>query len=161
MIINLSEIGRIYSPFKKIEGMPVQPIGAEEVKGEIHVSKEYEKGLKDIDGFSHLTLIYYLHKCEGHNLEVTPFLDNSAHGVFATRSPKRPNNLGISVVQLDKVEGNILHISNVDVLDGTPVIDIKPYVPQLYEKTVKNLKVGWFENKHGDAVNKKADKRFL
>jgi tRNA-Thr(GGU) m(6)t(6)A37 methyltransferase TsaA len=161
MTITLSEIGIIHSPFTEIEGMPIQPTGAENVKGEIHVFKEYEKGLKDLDGFSHITLIYYLHECNGHSLEVTPFLDNSPKGIFATRSPKRPNNLGISVVKLNHVEKNILDISNVDILNGTPLVDIKPYVPQLYENTIKNLKIGWFENKHGDAKNKKADRRFL
>lgn len=159
--IEFKKIGTIHSPFTELKGMPIQPIGAEGVKGEIHLKDEYIPGLKDIEGFSHLNLLYHLHKVNGHALEVKPFLDNNPHGIFATRSPKRPNPIGSSVVKLDKIESNIIYISNIDVLDGTPLIDIKPYVPQLYEKTIKDLKIGWFENKHEHAKDQKADDRFI
>ena len=116
--------------------MPIQPTGAKGIKGTIEIKDEYVDGLKDLDGFSHIHLIYLLHKVEGYMLEVKPFMDNSTHGVFATRSPKRPNRIGMSVVKLNKVEGNKVCVENVDILDGTPLLDIKPYVPQLYEDTI-------------------------
>ena len=158
--IELDIIGKICSPFDELEGMPVQPIGASGIKGEIHLNNNLVDGLKDLKDFSHLTLIYHLHEVEGYSLEVKPFLDNSYHGIFATRSPKRPNPIGISVVKLDSIENNILYISNVDILNGTPLLDIKPYVPQLYEDTCKDLKVGWFEEKHENAKDTKSDNRF-
>lgn len=159
--IEFNTIGTIYSPFKKLDGMPIQPTGAKGIKGEIHLNKDLKEGLKDLGDFSHLTLIYYLHKVNGFSLEVKPFLDNSNHGVFATRSPKRPNPIGISVVKLDNLKDNIIHISNVDILNETPLLDIKPYVPQLYEDTCKNLKIGWFEEKHENAKHTKSDNRFI
>ena len=162
MKIEFESIGTIHSPFKELEGMPIQPTGAKDIEGKICLKDEYKAGLKDIDGFSHLILIYHLHKTKGHALEVKPFMDNSTHGVFATRSPKRPNNIGMTTVKLDKVEDDVLYVSNVDILDGTPLLDIKPYVPQLFEDTlVEDLKIGWFENNHQKAKNQKADDRFI
>ena len=159
--IEFESIGEIHTPFKKLEGMPIQPIGAQGVKGEIHIKQKYLDGLKDIKHFSHLNLIYHLHKVKNYKLEVKPFLDTKTHGIFATRSPKRPNPIGLSVVQLDKVKNNILYVSNVDILDKTPIIDIKPYVPQLYQDTIENLKIGWFETKKDQAKTTKADSRFI
>ena len=162
MKIEFEIIGTIHSPFKELEGMPIQPTGAKGIKGKIYINDEFKAGLKDIDGFSHLILIYHLHKTKGNALEVKPFMDNSTHGVFATRSPKRPNNIGMTTVKLDKVEDDVLYVSNVDILDGTPLLDIKPYVPQLVEDTlVEDLKIGWFENNHQKAKNQKADDRFI
>lgn len=158
--IEMEPLGIIKTPFNEIEGMPIQPTGAVGVKGEIILNEKFVKGLKDLDGFSHLNIIYLLHEVDGYNLEVKPFLDNAAHGVFATRSPKRPNRIGSSIVELDKVDGNVIHISNVDVLNGTPLLDIKPHVPHLYEDTVKDLKIGWFEKKHQNAKTTKSDDRF-
>ena len=97
---------------------------------------------------------------DGYMLEVKPFMDNDTHGVFATRSPKRPNRIGMSVVKLNRIEGNTIHIENVDILDGTPLLDIKPYVPQLYQDTIDELKIGWFETKHQKAKSQKSDDRF-
>ena len=162
MKIEFDIIGTIHSPFKELEGMPIQPTGAKGIKGKICLKDEFKPGLKDIDGFSHLILIYHLHKTNGNALEVKPFMDTQTHGVFATRSPKRPNNIGMTTVKLDKVEDDILYISNVDILDGTPLLDIKPYVPQLFEDTlVDDIKIGWFETKHQKAKNQKADDRFF
>jgi len=158
--VELDIIGKIYSPFDELEGMPIQPVGANGIKGEIHLNRDLVGGLKDLKDFSHLTLIYHLHKAKGYSLEVKPFLDNEHHGVFATRSPKRPNPIGISVVELNSIEDNVIHISNLDILNGTPLLDIKPYVPQLYEETCKDLKVGWFEEKHKNAKTTKSDDRF-
>ena len=93
-------------------------------------------------------------------LEVKPFMDNTTHGVFATRAPKRPNRIGMSVCKVNKVEDNKIYIENVDILDGTPLLDIKPYVPQLYEDTIDELKIGWFENNHKKAKSQKSDDRF-
>lgn len=158
--IEMEQLGIIKTPFNEIEGMPIQPTGAVGVKGEIILNEKFVKGLKDLDGFSHLNIIYLLHEVDGYNLEVKPFLDNDTHGVFATRSPKRPNHIGSSIVELDKVDGNVIHISNVDVLNGTPLLDIKPHVPHLYGDTVKDLKIGWFEKKHQNAKTTKSDDRF-
>lgn len=159
--IELEQIGIIYSPFEELEGMPIQPIGAQGVKGEIHLNEEFKDGLKDLEGFSHINILYLLHKVEGYKLEVKPFLDNNSHGVFATRSPKRPNRIGSSVVKIDSIEDNVVYIENIDVLNGTPLLDIKPYVPHLYEETIDELKIGWFEDKHEGAKTKKADDRFI
>ncbi|KZX15399.1 tRNA (N6-threonylcarbamoyladenosine(37)-N6)-methyltransferase TrmO [Methanobrevibacter filiformis] len=158
--IEFKTIGIIETPFNEIEGMPIQPNGANGVKGKIYLNKEFKEGLKDIESFSHLTLTYFLHEIKDYSLLVKPFLDDNTHGIFATRSPKRPNPIGISVVRLNSVKDNVLIISNVDMLNKTPLLDIKPYVPQLYEETCENLKIGWFEKKHKNAKHKKSDDRF-
>ena len=160
--IEFETIGTIKTPFEKPQGMPIQPTGAKGVKGEIVLDEKYVDGLKDLEDFSHLILIYHLHLTNGNALQVKPFMDNQLHGVFATRSPKRPNNIGLSTVKLDSIEGNIIHISNIDVVDGTPLLDIKPYVPQLFEDTlVDDIQIGWFENKHKKAKKQRADSRFV
>lgn len=154
-------IGIVRSPFKNLEGMPIQPVGARNIKGQIWIKKEYEEGLKDLEGFSHIILIYHFHLSKGHLLKVKPFMDNNEHGIFATRAPKRPNPVGLSVVSIDKIEKNIIYISNVDVVDGTPLLDIKPYVPYLDKLDDEKLKLGWLEDRYGEALNKRSDKRFL
>ncbi|MDD5583357.1 MAG: tRNA (N6-threonylcarbamoyladenosine(37)-N6)-methyltransferase TrmO [Candidatus Marinimicrobia bacterium] len=158
MSITLEPIGIIYTPFKTKEGMPIQSNGAKGIKGQIRVKKEFIQGLIDLDGFSHIILIYYFHRSSGFELLVTPFLDDRKRGVFATRAPKRPNPIGISVVRLLRIEKNILYIENVDMLDETPLLDIKPYIPDFdIHKTEKD---GWIKNKT-DKLNKtKSDKRF-
>ncbi|MCR5027395.1 MAG: tRNA (N6-threonylcarbamoyladenosine(37)-N6)-methyltransferase TrmO [Methanobrevibacter sp.] len=160
MKIELESIGTIHTEFTKIEGMPIQPTGAKGIKGTLEIKEEYVDGLKDLEDFSHINILYLLHKVDGYLLEVKPFMDNNTHGVFATRSPKRPNRIGSSVVKIDKIEGNIVHVSNIDVLNETPLLDIKPYVPQLYEDTIDELKIGWFETKHNKAKSQKSDDRF-
>ncbi len=152
-------IGTIRTPFTKIEGMPVQTVGGEGVKGEIHIKDEYAEGLKDLEQFSHLQLIFIFHKTYKTKLKVKPFLADEHHGVFSTFSPIRPNHLGSSIVKLNGVEGNVLHIENLDILDNTPLVDIKPYVPHLYDPTVRNLETGWFENK--DVKSQRAGSRFI
>ena len=160
MKIELESIGTIHTEFNEIEGMPIQPTGAKGIPVTIEIKEEYVDGLKDLEGFSHIHLIYLLHKVDGYMLEVKPFMDNNTHGVFATRSPKRPNRIGMSVVKVKKVEGNTVYIENVDILNGTPLLDIKPYVPQLYEDTIDELRIGWFENNHKKAKSQKSDDRF-
>lgn len=159
--ITYKPIGIIHTPFKSLEGMPIQPIGAKNVKGKILLKDEYQEGLKDLDGFSHIILIYHLHLSKGYKLHVKPFLDNKERGIFATRAPKRPNQIGISVVCLDSIEGSNLFISNVDIVDGTPLLDIKPYIPQFDKCKGDNVRIGWFEDKHEVANNKKSDDRFV
>ena len=160
MKIEFDNIGIIHSPFTKLEGMPIQPTGAKGVKGTLVIKDKYLNGLKDLEEFSHINILYLLHKVNGYQLEVKPFMDINTHGIFATRSPKRPNRIGSSIVQLDKIKGNTVYVSNIDVLDGTPLLDIKPYVPQLYEDTIDELKIGWFEKNHQKAKSQKSDDRF-
>jgi tRNA-Thr(GGU) m(6)t(6)A37 methyltransferase TsaA len=159
--VQFISIGTIHSPFKDLEGMPIQPIGARDIKGEIHLDNQYKEGLKDLEGFSHIILIYHLHLSKGHDLEVKPFLDTEKRGIFATRSPKRPNHIGLSVVRLEKIEGTKIYISDVDIVDGTPLLDIKPYIPNFDKHDDDEVAIGWFEDKHHEAVDKKSDRRFI
>ena len=159
--IEYKPIGTIHSPFNDLEGMPIQPIGAKGIKGEIHLKDEYKEGLNDLEGFSHIILIYHLHLSRGHLLKVKPFLDDKKRGIFATRAPKRPNPIGMSVVRLNRIEGSKIHISNVDIVNGTPLLDIKPYIPHFDICEGEKLCIGWFEDKHKDANNKKSDRRFI
>jgi len=151
-------IGIIHSPFKDIKGMPIQPSGARGIAGTIELNSEYVNGLKDIEGFSHIILIYHLHLSKGYSLEVIPFMDDILHGVFSTRAPRRPKPIGLSVVRLVKVEGAILHIEDVDIADGTPLLDIKPFVPEFDVQKVK--RIGWLSKKADKALEVKADERF-
>ena len=158
MTISYKQIGTIFSPFTKKEGMPIQTISAAGIKGRIEINKEFEDGLSDLDGFSHICLIYFFHKSEGFDLKTKPFLSDKFFGVFATRAPKRPNAIGISVVKLLNIKKNILYIENVDILNGTPLLDIKPYIPDFdYHKVKKN---GWLENNFMEIAKTKSDKRF-
>ncbi len=158
MTIQFNPIGIIHSPFKTLTGMPIQPTGARGVKGIIEIRPEYKAGLKDLDGFSHVILIYHFHKSKKFALEVVPFLDTVKRGVFATRAPNRPNPIGLSIVRLVKIDQNMLYIEDVDILDQTPLIDIKPYVPE-FDKPA-GVKTGWLEKKKGKVMSKKSDSRF-
>jgi tRNA-Thr(GGU) m(6)t(6)A37 methyltransferase TsaA len=156
--ITYNQIGVIHSPFKNTKGMPIQPAGAKGISGTIVIKQEYVEGLKDLDGFSHIILIYHFHLSDGYSLTVKPFLDDKLHGVFATRAPKRPNPLGISIVRLLRVEGNILAIEDVDIIDRTPLLDIKPYVPEF--DSIQTEKIGWLFKKVKKVQHHKADERF-
>jgi tRNA-Thr(GGU) m(6)t(6)A37 methyltransferase TsaA len=158
MAFSYNPIGIIRTPFKQAAGMPIQPSGAKGVKGTIEIEAEFIGGLKDLNGFSHIILIYHLHQSKNYQLEVIPFLDSVKRGVFATRAPNRPNPIGLSIVKLLKIESNILHIENVDILDQTPLIDIKPYVPEFDKPSA--VKTGWLEKKKGSVIFKKSDDRF-
>ncbi|UCC11725.1 MAG: tRNA (N6-threonylcarbamoyladenosine(37)-N6)-methyltransferase TrmO [candidate division WOR-3 bacterium] len=151
-------IGVIHTSFKDTAGVPIQPRAAKGIKGSIEILPEYAEGLQDLDGFSHIILLYHLHLHKGYSLKVIPFLDNTVRGLFATRAPKRPNPIGFSVVRLIEIKGNVLHIEEIDVVDGTPLLDIKPYVPE-FDKRNK-FKIGWLTDRVTDAKNKRADKRF-
>ena len=156
--IKYDPIGILHSPYHEIEGMPIQPCAAMGVGGTVEIKPEYAGGLKDIDGFSHLILIYHLHGSKGFSLEVIPFLDDSPKGVFATRAPKRPNAIGLSTVKLIEVKDNILYIENVDILDSTPLLDIKPYVPQF--DVQGHAEIGWYSKAKYNVRDKKSDLRF-
>ena len=144
MEIRLKPIGVIHSPYKTKREMPIQTYASKEV-AEIEVFEEYVDGLKDIEGFSYILLLYWFHKSKRYSLHVKPFLDENLHGIFACRHPNRPNPIGISVVKLLERRRNILLVEGIDTLDGTPLIDVKPYVPKFDER--KGAKAGWLEGK--------------
>lgn len=154
----VTPIGVIHTPFKNLEGMPIQPVGAEQVRGRVVLEPEYLEGLADIEGFSHLILIYAFHQSKGFQLKVKPFLDNQPRGLFATRAPRRPNPIGLSVVELVRCEQNILHVNNIDVVDGTPLLDIKPYVPAFDARTAASI--GWLEGRAALSREMRSDERF-
>jgi tRNA-Thr(GGU) m(6)t(6)A37 methyltransferase TsaA len=158
MNITFKSIGLIHSPFTRIEDMPIQPAGAAGVKGTVEVLQDYQAGLKDLNGFSHIILLYYFHRNEGFKLSVVPFMDTQPRGIFSTRAPRRPNAIGLSVVQLDKIENSILHIQNVDILDGTPLLDIKPFVPEFDAPEV--ARTGWLQEARRTVSERKSDDRF-
>jgi len=143
--VSFEPIGIIHTPFKTTAEAPIQPRYSGGKAGTIEIYSRFEEGLADLDGFSHLILIFHLHLSEGYSLKVKPYLDNTLRGVFATRAPRRPNPLGLSVVRLDKIEKNILYVSNVDMVDGTPLLDIKPYVPE-FDKDEK-IEIGWLKER--------------
>jgi tRNA (adenine37-N6)-methyltransferase len=143
--IILQPIGFVHSPFVENIGTPIQPAGGRDVEATVEVLEEFIDGLRDLDGFSHVFLLFYFHKCDTTRLEVKPFFDDSEHGVFATRAPVRPNHIGMSLVRLGRIEGNTLFIRDIDILDGTPVLDIKPYIPQADSAT--DARIGWLEGK--------------
>ena len=157
-LITYRPIGIIHTPFTSIEGMPIQPSGGEGVRGTIELSPEFAPGLKDLSGFSHLILIYHFHLSKGYDLELKPFLDDTPRGVFATRAPRRPNPIGLSVVKLERIDGCTLHIENLDIVDGTPLLDIKPYVPKF--DAPGEVKIGWLTKAQNEVKKKRSDHRF-
>jgi tRNA-Thr(GGU) m(6)t(6)A37 methyltransferase TsaA len=152
-------IGVIHTPFKRLEGMPIQPKGAAGTKGTVTVFDEYKRGLADLDGFSHIILLYHFHRSRGFELQVVPFMDDQSRGLFATRAPKRPNPIGLSVVRLDRIEAQVLYVRNVDILDGTPLLDIKPYVPDFDRP--QHIRKGWLEKISVSVDVHKSDSRFM
>lgn len=157
--IAYAPVAYLRTPFTSVRGMPIQPVGAQGVAGSIEMLPEFAGGLADIEGFSHLLVIYHLHESKGFALRVTPFLDTCEHGIFATRSPRRPNPIGISVLRLTGVSGNRLLVENVDMLDNTPVLDIKPYVPAFDVWDAD--RTGWFATVADNAAQCRADDRFV
>jgi tRNA-Thr(GGU) m(6)t(6)A37 methyltransferase TsaA len=152
-------IGIIHSPYAQLAGMPIQPSGASGIEGTVEVFQQYAEGLKDLEGFSHIILLYHFHKAKEASPLVVPFLDSKPRGIFATRAPNRPNPIGLSVVGLVAREANILRVENIDILDGTPLLDIKPYVPQFDIHAAS--RVGWLERVDAEKWrDKKSDDRF-
>ena len=156
--MNFKPIGIVHSPFKKAQRTPIQPKAAKGIEGTVEVFAKFADGLVDLDGFSHLILICHFHLAQNYKLKVIPFMDDQERGVFATRAPSRPNPIGISVVRLNRIENNILYIQNVDIIDGTPLLDIKPYVPEFDSK--EDIKIGWLEKKVNKFSITKDDGRF-
>jgi len=157
-MIEFKPIGIIHTPFATPEGMPIQPAGAAGVHGTVEVFEEYQAGLKDLDGFSHIILLYHFHRNQGFSLRLVPFMDTQSRGVFATRAPKRPNPIGLSIVALDSIEDGVLRVQNVDILDGTPLLDIKPYVPEFDSHT--DIRTGWLEEVRKTVATRRSDDRF-
>ncbi len=157
--ITYQPIGIIHSPFKEPKGTPIQPPAARGVKGRVELFSEFVDGLKDLDGFSHIILIYHFHLAKAPSLLVKPFMDDQPHGIFAIRAPSRPNPIGLSVVRLVGIEENILHIEDVDIIDGTPLLDIKPYLPEFDPPGVERR--GWLEKNVGKLPASRDDGRFV
>jgi tRNA-Thr(GGU) m(6)t(6)A37 methyltransferase TsaA len=156
--IRYCSIGLLETPFTDIAAMPIQPPGARGVRGILRIKDEYAAGLRDLDGFSHCICLYHLHRCSGFALEVTPFLDRETHGIFATRSPKRPNPIGLSVLRIVAISGNTVELEDVDMLNGTPVLDLKPYVPAFDAPAADRF--GWLTEAAERADVTKSDGRF-
>jgi tRNA (adenine37-N6)-methyltransferase len=157
-VYSYTPIGTIHSPYTEPAGMPIQPAGAAGVRGTVLIDEQFRGGLRDLSGFSRIILIYAFHRSQGYELEVIPFLDTVPHGIFATRAPCRPNAIGLSIVQLISVIDGELVIGGVDVLDGTPLLDIKPYVPEF--DCYPDAKSGWFAGCGDRIASVRADKRF-
>jgi tRNA-Thr(GGU) m(6)t(6)A37 methyltransferase TsaA len=156
--LRLTPIGVIETPFDDPKGMPIQPSGALEVLGRVVVEPSYTEGLDDLEDFSHLILIYHFHRSEGYRLKVTPFMDTAVRGLFATRAPRRPNPIGLSVVRLLSRSANILEVQGIDVLNGTPLLDIKPFVPAFDAPAAE--RTGWLEINSHKARALRSDDRF-
>jgi tRNA-Thr(GGU) m(6)t(6)A37 methyltransferase TsaA len=151
-------IGIIRSPFKTTAGTPIQAAGARGIAGRIEIFPEYTAGLADLAGFSHIYILYHFHLSKKFSLTVKPFLDDQKRGLFATRAPSRPNPIGLSVVRLVSITESNLEIKDVDMLDGTPLLDIKPYVPDFDMRQVD--RTGWIGKKTGTIEKVVDDGRF-
>jgi len=145
----------VHTHFKEPINVPIQPSAGKGIKGRVEVFEKFKEGLDDIEKFSHITLVYHFHLSRKYSLKVKPYMDERLRGVFATRAPTRPNPIGISTVKLVKREGNILHVEDIDMVDGTPLLDIKPYVPQFDE-----ARIGWLEKRIGKLPHARDDGRF-
>ncbi len=154
--ITMRPIGIIRTPFANALGTPIQSVFGSQYSGKVIVDDRYLAALEDVEGFERIWLIYWMDRADGFRSKVVPYLDQHEHGLFATRSPCRPNPVGISVVRLISREGCILNVAHIDILDGTPLLDIKPYVPD-FDSHSKS-KAGWFD---GNNLNcGMADDRF-
>jgi tRNA-Thr(GGU) m(6)t(6)A37 methyltransferase TsaA len=155
---DINPIGIIHSSHQFIEDMPIQPKGASDFAGYVIIDEKYINGLQDLDGFSHIYLFYIFHKATRTELVVTPFMDRQERGVFATRSPLRPNHIGISIAKIQRIDGNIVYVEGIDVLDGTPLLDIKPYIEKF--DSVKDSTSGWLQASDEEIRKKRSDERF-
>jgi len=146
MEFTIRSIGIIESPYDEGDDMPIQP-GFSEAIGKVIVDKSYLKGLKHLDGFSHIIILYYFDRAKTVELEVAPYLDADPKGIFAIRYPNRPNKIGLSIVELLKIDQNVLTVKGIDVLNRTPLIDIKPFVPEFDTNKIKKTEIGWLSKK--------------
>ena len=149
-------IGVIHTPFRRAEGTPIQPRASAGTEGTVTVLPEYTAGLKDLEGFGRIWLVYWFDRAGPVRLTVRPYMDDTERGLFATRAPSRPNRIGISCVKLLGVDGATLRVADVDMLDGTPLVDIKPYAPQF--DCFQEVRTGWLEGR--SVRDKRADNRF-
>ncbi len=150
ILIQIKPIGVIHTPCREPKDIPIQGIFKSDMEGWIELAEKYQTGLKDLDGFSHAILIYYFHRSAEERLTGKPFLEDKTHGIFAIRSPHRPNHLGLSIVKIKQIETNKLFFTEVDMLDGTPLLDIKPY--SQYFDCRENVVSGWMEKHFQDGV---------
>ncbi len=144
----MHSIGVIHSPYKQDKDIPIQGIFGSGIEAWIELEEKYVGGLKDLDGFSHAIILYYFHKSQREEIEGRPFLEQDKHGIFAIRSPHRPNHIGLSIVKIERIKANKMYFTQVDVLDQTPVLDIKPYVK--YFDSRDNVKCGWLDKHFKD-----------
>ncbi|VGO16028.1 tRNA (adenine(37)-N6)-methyltransferase [Pontiella desulfatans] len=159
--VTLNLIGTLRTPHTTLDNIPVQPVGGKQVEGVAELYPELAAGLTDLDGFSHAILLFHLHEMKpGYELTPTPFMDDRPHGVFATRSPRRPAAIGLSTVRIKRVEGHCLHFEGADMLDGSPLIDIKPFFRHVDNQP--DAVSGWLEDKAPDiAEHHRSDARFI
>lgn len=150
-MFQMRAIGRVSGPFQDVGQIPKGPGAKHDAEGVLEILPELEDGLTDIEGFSHLFVIWAFHRSEGFALLGTPPCDDRPHGVFATRSPWRPNPIGLTVVELLRRDGPRLFVRGVDMLDGTPILDLKPYLSGI---PAESLRLGW----HGDAAARRSGK---
>jgi tRNA (adenine37-N6)-methyltransferase len=158
--ISYEPIGLIRTPFADPVGMPIQPSDSDSTRGVVELKPEYVEGLKDLEGFSHVILLYHFHRAGRSLLSVIPFMDEVPHGIFATRSPLRPNPIGISIVRLESVTEAGITVLGIDVLDGTPLLDIKPFYPMIDNHT--GARAGWLEGKPPEQIlGRRSDSRYI
>jgi tRNA-Thr(GGU) m(6)t(6)A37 methyltransferase TsaA len=159
MTLSYRPIGVIRTPFTETGGMPIQPSDSDPARGIIELHPEYVPGLRDLGGFSHIILLYHFHRAGPARLSVVPFMDEIPHGIFATRAPLRPNPIGISTVRLESIEEHRITVLGIDVLDGTPLLDIKPFYP-LYDNH-PDARGGWLGKKSAaDLLGRRSDSRY-
>ncbi len=151
-------IGVIHSPHKVVSKTPIQPVFCSDIKGTVVLDAEYADGLKDLQGFSHIYLFYYFHQSQKTCLRLKPYLLDQEHGIFATRAPHRPNKLGMSLVRLMKIKDTILHVKDIDILDGTPLFDIKPYIQRFDSR--ENTRSGWQDTIPDDVASVRGLRNF-
>jgi len=153
-------IGVIRTSFESPDGMPIQPVGADSTEGTVELDRSFADGLADLDGFSHCILLYHFHASgDDAPLSVEPFLDDEQRGVFSTRAPQRPNPIGLSVVSVESIEGRELTVGGIDVVDGTPLLDVKPFVPEF--DVPSETETGWMDASESTIRSEQADERFL
>jgi tRNA-Thr(GGU) m(6)t(6)A37 methyltransferase TsaA len=148
----------VRTPFKEPRGTPIQPSAGKDVKGKVEIFEEFAEGLKDLDGFSHIILLFHLHLSKDRPLRVIPYMDDVERGVFSTRAPARPNPIGMSIVRVDKIEGRVIFVRDLDIVDGTPLLDIKPFVPEFGPGD--DVRIGWLEKRVSKLPSMRDDGRF-
>lgn len=158
-LLTLRPIGIIHSPFNAQSGTPIQSVFTRRERATVEVFEEFAPGLKDVEGFDYLILVYGFHLSKEYDLEVIPYMDSVKRGLFATRAPRRPNPIGLSVVRLVERQGRRLIIEQFDMLDDTPLYDIKPYVP-LFDGGREGCRVGWLKDRARREESRRADDRF-